>query len=332
MANEPVTTAPDAIDRRQRRAEQDLWRTVLPPRLATLAIEANAHVQEGRFQRSMSLAVAGSSLLSGLEVSYEHYRGSYGQGIMWTPVVLSGALTGAGIWAGINPKAARTTLRWVSVLTLADCAIGFGFHVRGIARKPGGWRLPVANIIMGPPIFAPLLFGIAAYLGLIASYLRPEEAPSPAAAPPRTIDETSAPGGWKQDIREGRFQKHLALATCLSAGFSGFEALYSHYKNNFKYKAQWSPIIIAPALMAAALASIRRPKVARTWLPALSLLAIADGGVGFFYHARGVLRRPAGLKKPLYNIMYGPPIFAPLLFAACGALGLLAYAMRRERR
>ena len=117
----------------------------------------------------------------------------------------------------------------------------------------------------------------------------------------------------------------------LSAFFSGFEALYSHYKNNFRYRAQWSPVIIAPALMAAAALSINNPKVARTWLPAMSALAILDGGIGFFYHARGVLRRPGGLKKPIYNMIYGPPIFAPLLFAACGVLGLLACLMRRER-
>ena len=334
MANEHVTAGTDAIDQEPQDSAQRLRRALVPRSLARLAIDADTHIEQGRFQRSLSLAVAGSSLLSGLEVSYEHYRGSYGQGIMWTPVVLSGALTGAGIWGCFEPKAARTVLRWISVITLADCAIGFGFHVRGIARKPGGWRLPVANIIMGPPIFAPLLFGIAAYLGLIASYLRPEEAPRDPAAGSREnrAEASSLPGGWQQDISEGRFQKHLAFATFLSAGCSGFEALYSHYKNNFKYKAQWSPIIIAPALMIAALASLRSPKVARTWLPAMSLLAIADGGVGFFYHARGVLRRPGGLKKPIYNIMYGPPIFAPLLFAACGALGLLAFAMRRERR
>jgi hypothetical protein len=29
--------------------------------------------------------------------------------------------------------------------------------------------------------------------------------------------------------------------------------------------------------------------------------------------------------------MYGPPILAPLLFAASGALGLLASLMRREK-
>jgi hypothetical protein len=57
-----------------------------------------------------------------------------------------------------------------------------------------------------------------------------------------------------------------------------------------------------------------------------------DGTVGFGYHVRGILRRPGGKKTWLYNILYGPPIFAPLLFAACGALGLLASVLRREGR
>ena len=140
-------------------------------------VDADVHIREGRFQRCLSLIAGASSVLAGLEVSYEHYKGSYGQKIMWTPVVLSGAMTGAGICGFFSTRAARTILRWTSVLTLLDSVIGFFFHVRGIARKPGGWRLPVANIVMGPPIFAPLLFGVSAYLGLIASFLRPEEAP-----------------------------------------------------------------------------------------------------------------------------------------------------------
>ncbi|MBV8142806.1 MAG: hypothetical protein JOZ60_12260 [Verrucomicrobia bacterium] len=293
-------------------------------------------MRQGRFQRSMALLAGASSILAGLEVSYEHYRGSYGQKVMWTPVILSGAMTVAGIFGFFSKWAARTLLRWTSAVTLLDSLAGFYFHVRGIARKPGGWRLPVANIIMGPPIFAPLLFGVSAYLGLIASFLRPEEAPKFGLFRGllRILSARNSgrkPSPWTVELPSGRFQKHLAAATVLSAFFSGFEALYSHYKNNFKYKAQWSPVIIAPALMTAATMSIKSPKAARAWLPAMSILAILDGGVGFFYHARGVLRRPGGLKKPIYNIVYGPPIFAPLLFAACGVLGLLTCLMRRER-
>ena len=60
-------------------------------------------------------------------------------------------------------------------------------------------------------------------------------------------------------------------------------------------------------------------------------MALADGAIGFAYHARGVMRRPGGLSKPGFNILYGPPVFAPLLFAACGFLGLLASLLRREK-
>jgi hypothetical protein len=44
-----------------------------------------------------------------------------------------------------------------------------------------------------------------------------------------------------------------------------------------------------------------------------------------------VLRRPGGSTRLLYNIMYGPPIFAPLLFGAAGMLGVLASLLRRRQ-
>ena len=181
---------------------------------------------------------------------------------------------------------------------------------------------------MGPPIFAPLLFGTAAYLGLVASYLRPEED-----APLTSVNSLQSPysAGWRSDIYQGAFQKQLCAVSALWAVFSGFEALYSHYKTRFKYWAQWTPVILAPIQAVVCIASIANEKAARTLLPATSMLAVADGAVGFAYHARGIARRPGGRKTWLYNVLYGPPIFAPLLFSACGALGLLAAALRREK-
>lgn len=136
--------------------------------------------------------------------------------------------------------------------------------------------------------------------------------------------------GRAQDIREGRFQKQMAVAAIVSAGLSGFEAWYSHYKNNFRYTAQWTPVIVAPMLMVAGVAAVKSARAAHTWLPLVSAVAILDGTVGFGYHVRGVMRRPGGSKKLIYNIVYGPPIFAPLLFAASGFLGLLASLLRRD--
>jgi hypothetical protein len=297
------------------------------------------HIREGRFQRSLALITAGTSIVSGLEVAYEHYRGSYSRRVMYTPVILSVLLAVAGVAGFFSRWAARTVLRLVSAATLVDAAAGFYFHVRGVQRKPGGWRLPMTNMIMGPPIFAPLLFGTSAYLGLIASYLRREDAVSMSGSGGDKLFAEWLPRrarrkllSAEQDIREGRFQRQVAIVTGVSALLSGFEAFYSHYKNNFRYAAQWTPIILAPALAAAAFASVKSRRISTTALPVLSVLASADAAVGFYYHGRGVLRRPGGRKHLLYNITYGPPIFAPLLFGAAGMLGMLASLLRRARQ
>jgi hypothetical protein len=302
----------------------------LPAHLGDAAALTVDRIQQGRFQRSLCLVVSATSVASGLEVGYEHYKGSYSNPVMYTPVVLSGLLAGAGLLGFFNRWAARVLLRRVSIITLADGLIGFFFHVRGIARKPGGWGLPTTNIVMGPPIFAPLLFGTSAYLGLMASYLRREDEIALERVAEALKSAVHKPGGWRNDLRHGRFQKHLSAVTALWAFFSGFEALYSHYKSNFRYLAQWTPVALAPLQMAAAVGAIASEGVANTALPAVSALCLADGAVGFYYHARGIARRPGGMKKPLYNTLYGPPVFAPLLFAACGFLGLLASLLRRE--
>ncbi|MFP5229164.1 MAG: hypothetical protein ACLGXA_16230 [Acidobacteriota bacterium] len=307
-------------------------KATLPAPLDTFAVGALRRIREGCFQRSLCLVVSATSIASGLEVGYEHYKGSYSNPVMYSPVALSGLLAGAGFVGVFSRRGAQTVLRWVSVATLVDGIVGFFFHIRGVARKPGGWSLPVTNIVMGPPIFAPLLFGTSAYLGLMASYLsREEDDRSLEHEIHATItDLKSGKSDWRDDLRHGQFQRHLSVITILWAFFSGFEALYSHYKNNFSYKVQWSPVLLTPLLMAAAAGAVKSRRIANTLLPAVSAFALADGAVGFYYHARGIARRPGGMNKPLYNALYGPPIFAPLLFAACGFLGVLASLLRRE--
>lgn len=302
--------------------------------LAREVDDVRNEIREGRFQRALALLAGGASIVSGLEVSYEHYRGSYSRRIMYTPVIMSGALGIAGIWAFFNRTAARTVLPITSAITLTDSIVGFYFHLQGIARKPGGWRLPITNIVMGPPIFAPLLFGTAAYLGLIASLLRRGDGPASRAGeivgngskrPP--LSELQK---FEHDVREGRFQRHMLVATALSASLSGAEAAYSHYKNGFRYSTQWYPVALAPLLALASIVGTRDRRCAKTAVPALSALAVLVAGIGLFYHARGILRRSGGVKHLPYNVMYGPPIFAPMLFGAAGGLGLLASLLRRR--
>jgi hypothetical protein len=160
-----------------------------------------SRVRHGEFQRSLALVAGLSGLLSGVEVTLEHYRGSYSRRVMYSPVILSALLGAAGIGAACKPRWVRSWLPLASWALILDGVVGFGFHVRGIHRKPGGWRLPVNNVVMGPPVFAPLLLPIGGVLGLIASRLHQSE---------------------------GRFQRLLCGVTAGSAVLNGFEALYSH--------------------------------------------------------------------------------------------------------
>ena len=316
----------------------------LPRPIIRDATLVDQHIREGRFQRSLALVAGLSALLGGMEVTQQHYQGSYGQRIMYSPVFISPFLLLAGVWGAFNRRVARTLLPASSLLLLGDGVIGFIFHIRGIARKPGGWRIPVFNITMGPPLFAPLLLGIGGFLGLIATFLRREDDPGVDVASKKA---PTSPGSrqWQRfvprglrgetlkiehEIREGRFQRLLAGATAVSAALNGMESLYSHYKNNFRYRSQWTPILLSPIIAVTGVWAIFSRRVAHTFLPFVSALAALDGALGFILHARGIARRPGGMKTPAYNFLYGPPIFAPLLFAATGFLGLLASLLRRE--
>ncbi|HEY7780654.1 MAG TPA: hypothetical protein VIC85_10640 [Ktedonobacterales bacterium] len=317
-----------------------VW-ALLPRRIGREGLVLERHLREGRFQRGLALITAFAGLLSGLEVALEHVRGSYGQRVMYAPVLSGPLLVVAAVWAVFSRRAARVMLPVVALFNIANGVVGFVFHVRGVQRKPGGWRLPVFNIVMGPPLFAPLLFAISGFLGLITSFLRRGDDPvfTRAGAPwlarrpawARWLPRSLAREGiaLDQDIREGRFQRLLGGAVAVFAVFNGAEALYSHYKNNFTNRLEWSPILLTPLLIGAGLGTIWSRTVGRVVLPIAAALSLVTGTVGFVLHVRGVARMPGGIKHPWYNLEYGPPLFAPLLFAATGFLGLLASLLRR---
>ena len=79
------------LGRRQNISSNGLGKLFSPGLTGDVA-KIDVQIREGRFQRSLALLTGLSSLLAGLEVAYEHYKGSYGQRVMYTPVILSGSL------------------------------------------------------------------------------------------------------------------------------------------------------------------------------------------------------------------------------------------------
>ena len=131
-------------------------------------------LRRGRVQRTLAAATALSALPLGAEIYFEHFRGSFGDKWMWTPVVLSPALSAAGMAAVRSERAARTALPVVSALYCLDGLIGVYTHVQGVRKRPGGFSEPLYNIVMGPPLLAPGSLALVGGMGLAAAAAKRE--------------------------------------------------------------------------------------------------------------------------------------------------------------
>jgi hypothetical protein len=132
------------------------------------------NLRRGRAQKLLAAATALSAPPLALEIYLEHYKASFGDKWMWTPIWLTPPLTAAGIAGVFSPKAAKTALPAVSALYFLDGLIGIVTHVRGIREKPGGFREPTYNLVMGPPLLAPGSLCMVGALGLVAAVVKRE--------------------------------------------------------------------------------------------------------------------------------------------------------------
>jgi hypothetical protein len=133
------------------------------------------NVREGRFERSLAALTGMGALITGMEIWLEHDRASFANRMMWIPVAITPVMAAAGIAGVFSRKAAKTALPAVSAVVLVNSLQGQYLHLRGIAQRPGGWKMARYNAEMGPPTFAPLLFGLVGGMGLVASVLRRED-------------------------------------------------------------------------------------------------------------------------------------------------------------
>lgn len=126
-------------------------------------------VRAGRLQRTLAATTALTVPPLAFEVYLEHYRGSFGDRWMWTPIVLAPPLTAAAVAGVRSERAARTWLPALAVLFALDGLVGTITHLRGVRRKPGGLAVPTYNLVMGPPLLAPGSLCLVGALGVLAA-------------------------------------------------------------------------------------------------------------------------------------------------------------------
>jgi len=249
-------------------------------------------------------AAAGLLALSVLADSgVEHDRGGWRNPAMVAPLLVSTATLVASVsgLGGQSPDRRRT---WVYATATAAGAVGMGFHLFNLFKRPGGLRW--LNLFYAAPIGAPAALSLAGLLGLLAETVRRGRT--------RIVGFTTA-----------------RVASALAAfGLAGTvaEASLLHFRGAFQNPFMWAPIAVPPvgaALMAKAAVDgeTSRP-VTRIWLAATALLGVAGAG----FHAFGVHRAMGGWRNWRQNMIDGPPIPAPPAFTALSIAALAALSLR----
>ena len=114
-------------------------------------------------------------LVTTSEIYIEHYKASFGNKMMWSPIIVTPPLVVAGVAGVFSKKWAKTALPVTAAIYTLNGLVGEYFHIRGVARKPGGFKLASYNLPMGPPISAPGLMSVVGGMGLLAALLRRED-------------------------------------------------------------------------------------------------------------------------------------------------------------
>jgi hypothetical protein len=133
-----------------------------------------------------------------------------------------------------------------------------------------------------------------------------------------------------RDIRTGHFERMLSGLTGVGAVVTAAEIYFEHDRASFGNKNMYLPVLLGPLGLVAGIGGVVSKPVAKTVLPVVSALIVANGLQGFVLHARGIGQRPGGWRLARYNVEMGPPLFAPLLVTMVGGMGLLAAILRRE--
>ncbi|MGH3029437.1 MAG: hypothetical protein ACRDNE_01480 [Gaiellaceae bacterium] len=119
------------------------------------------------FARLYMLLVALAFAVIGLQVLLFHWRAAFRRLTMYGPVLLAPVLVVAGIAGALQRDGA---LGWIVLavfaLGIVDGVVGIVEHLRGIARRIGGFSL--RNLMSGPPPLLPVAFMALALTGALA--------------------------------------------------------------------------------------------------------------------------------------------------------------------
>jgi hypothetical protein len=304
------------------RAEPSRWRARRSAGLLSLqeelrALEASLSVvrNEAATVRAARGLNRGSALLALsvlLDSATEHYRGSFANRAMYTPLVVSALSLAVNAHGTTDHRPAIHRARHAIALGAALTGLaGTGFHVWNVTKRPG--RFAWQNLFYGAPIGAPLAILLAGLLGVAAERVRDIQGHHR----PRLLG-----------MRAGR-----ALAVLSAAGLLGTtgEVALLHFRGAFQNVAMFVPVMLPPVAAVCLLrAAAGRRSATRQFSRAWLRLTAAMGALGVGFHAWGVHRAMGGWRNWSQNMIDGPPLPAPPSFTGLALAGLAALGLMQE--
>ncbi|MCA1605434.1 MAG: hypothetical protein LC775_08190, partial [Acidobacteria bacterium] len=198
----------------------------------------------------------------------------------------------------------NTALRGAAWVAVATGIVGFGFHhYYGITKKPGGYRWLLHYLMYGAPQLAPLALAVMGALSLIAA---------------RGM-------AGKTGIAGLSLRAALLIVIAVALAGATLQAGILHYRGAFNNAAMYAPMTAPLLAVISSLWLLVAPSPAALIALALLLwLTLLTGFIGLGMHLRGFERQMGGLYVSLFNLLEGPPAWAPALFAGFAAVGLVA--------
>ena len=116
-----------------------------------------------------SAATLATSVL--LDSAIEHYRGSFKNKAMFTPLIVSALTLAVSVHGTADKRPAAHDIRDLTYLAAALTGLaGTGFHIYNVTKRPGGmsWQ----NLFYGAPLGAPMAILLSGLLGLYSERVR----------------------------------------------------------------------------------------------------------------------------------------------------------------
>jgi hypothetical protein len=273
------------------------------------AIDNEVAVRAARRLNRAAGTLAASVLF---DSAIEHYRGSFENKAMFTPIVTASLSVLASVH-GMGDRRFGAHVARDAVYAIAGVTgiIGTGFHIYNVGKQPGGFIFQ--NLFYSAPLGAPAALSLSGLMGFLSERVR-----------------NNTPGRLPRilGLSAGRVVAMLTGAGLLGTmGEAGLLHFRGAYHNPFMFVPVTVPPVGAALLVGTALGRSRTPrKLTHWWLRLTTLMGFA--GVGF--HAYGVSRNMGGWRNWSQNVLNGPPLPAPPSFTGLALAGLAALGLLED--